>query len=186
MTSSRVLLLNGVGSAGKSSIAKSLQVITRAPFQHVAMDAFLDMLPAAYQDHPDGFRYETLLDRGRPSVAIHSGPVGERLMTGLRAAVAGLAGEGNDLIVDDVLFGEAGGVADYRRRLAAHDLMVVEVKAPLDVLEAREAARGDRLIGLALWQYGLVHAGIVYDFEVDTATASPEHCARRIRDRFDL
>lgn len=186
MTTSRIILLNGAGSAGKSSIARSLQAITREPYLHVAMDAFLDMLPEAYQNHPDSFRYEMLTEGGYPSVAIHTGPIGDRLMAGLRAVVAGLAAEGNNLVVDDVLFGEAGGIADYRHRLVSCDLKVVGVKAPLDVLETREKTRGDRLIGLARWQFSRVHAGVVYDFEVDTATASPETCARLIRDRFDL
>lgn len=186
MTSSRVLLLNGVSSAGKSSIAKALQAITRTPYLHVAMDAFLDMLPARYENHPDSFRYETIMVDGHPAVAIHTGPVGARLMTGLRSAVAALAAAGNNLIVDDVILDNDGALDDYRMRLAAHDLKVVAVRAPLDVLEAREAARGDRLIGLARWQHPRVHAGVVYDFEVDTAAASPEDCARRIRDRFDL
>jgi chloramphenicol 3-O phosphotransferase len=51
----KIVLLNGVGSAGKGSIAKALQTITTEPFLHVQMDAFLDMLPAAYQEHPDAF-----------------------------------------------------------------------------------------------------------------------------------
>ena len=55
-----VILLNGVGSAGKSSIAKALQTITAEPFLHVAMDAFLDLMPARYWDHPDGVTFETV------------------------------------------------------------------------------------------------------------------------------
>jgi chloramphenicol 3-O phosphotransferase len=54
----RIIILNGVGSVGKSSIARALQKITAQPFLHVAMDAFLDMLPASYMDHPDGFLFE--------------------------------------------------------------------------------------------------------------------------------
>jgi chloramphenicol 3-O phosphotransferase len=49
----RVILLNGVGSAGKSSIARALQDITREPFLHVEMDAFLDMLPASSLETPE-------------------------------------------------------------------------------------------------------------------------------------
>ncbi|MEZ5925622.1 MAG: chloramphenicol phosphotransferase [Hyphomicrobiaceae bacterium] len=183
---SRIVLLNGVGSAGKSSIAKALQTMTRSPFLHVAMDVFLEMLPEAYQNHPESFRYEARLEDGKPSIAIHHGPIGGRLMAGLRAAVAGLATEGNNLIVDDVIFGDDGSVADYRIRLAGHDLMLVGVHAPLAVLDAREKARGDRQIGLARWQFPRVHSGLTYDLEVDTARNSPETCARRIRDRFDL
>ncbi|WP_258588919.1 phosphotransferase-like protein [Mesorhizobium sp. AR02] len=59
----RIIVLNGVGSAGKSSVARALQAITAAPFLHVQMDSFLAMLPDALQDHADGFCYETRAGR---------------------------------------------------------------------------------------------------------------------------
>jgi chloramphenicol 3-O-phosphotransferase len=40
-----IVLLNGVGSAGKSSIARALQQITAEPFLYVQMDTFIEMLP---------------------------------------------------------------------------------------------------------------------------------------------
>lgn len=40
----RIVLLNGVGSAGKTSVAKALRTIADEPFLHVQMDAFMDML----------------------------------------------------------------------------------------------------------------------------------------------
>ncbi|RUX39342.1 chloramphenicol phosphotransferase, partial [Mesorhizobium sp. M4A.F.Ca.ET.050.02.1.1] len=46
----RIVPLNEVGSAGKSSIARALQATTAKPFLHVPMDAFLEMLPEALQD----------------------------------------------------------------------------------------------------------------------------------------
>jgi chloramphenicol 3-O phosphotransferase len=182
----RIVLVNGVGSAGKTSIVKALQGLTRTPFLHVAMDAFLEMLPVAHHEHLDGFRYEPLVEDGCPAIAIHTGPVGARLLAGMRASVAVLAAEGNDLIIDDVVLAGDGAMADYRARLADFDLMTVGVFAPLEVLEARERARGDRLIGLARWQFTRVHAGIAYDLSVDASHATPEACARRIQQHFDL
>ena len=180
----KIVLLNGIGSAGKSSIARALQTITSTPFLHVQMDAFIDMLPAALQDHADGFSFETVLEDGKPSVVIKSGPVGARAMRGMRHAIAAMAGQGNDLIVDDVIFSD--GIAEYRELLSAFDLHVVGVMAPLDVLEAREAARADRLPGLARWQYPRVHKGMDYDLEVDTSQLTPLECARRIQQEFQL
>lgn len=180
----KIILLNGVGSAGKSSIARALQTITIEPFLHVQMDAFLDMLPQALQDHADGFSFETVLEDGKPSVVISSGPVGERAMRGMRHAIAAMAGQGNNLIVDDVTFGDE--IAEYRALLSGFDLHVVGVIAPLEVVEAREVARADRLPGLARWQYPRVHRGIDYDLEVDSSRLTPLECARRIQQRFRL
>jgi len=54
------------------------------------------------------------------------------------------------------------------------------------VLEARELQGGNRLIGLARWQYGRVHAGMMYDLEVDTSCATPVECAGVIKHKFGL
>ncbi|MES0045153.1 chloramphenicol phosphotransferase [Mesorhizobium sp. M0091] len=177
----KIVLLNGVGSAGKSSIARALQTITAEPFLHVQMDAFIDMLPPALQDHADGFSFETVLEDGKRSVVIRSGPIGARTMRGMRHAIAG---QGNNLIVDDVIFNDE--IAEYVELLSSFDLHLVGVMAPLEVLEAREAARADRLPGLARWQYGRIHRGIDYDLEVDTSRLTPLECARRIQERFRL
>jgi chloramphenicol 3-O phosphotransferase len=180
----RIVLLNGVGSAGKSSIARALQTITAAPFLHVQMDTFIAMLPDALQDHADGFSYETIRQDAKPSVVIRTGPIGARTLRGMRQAFAAMAGQGNNLIIDDVLCN--GEMPEYIELLSGFDLHLVGVMAPLEVLEAREAQRADRLPGLARWQYTRVHAGISYDLEVDTSALTPLECARRIQQRFLL
>jgi chloramphenicol 3-O phosphotransferase len=180
----RVIILNGVGSAGKTSIATALQDIAAVPFLHVSMDVFCEMLPPTYWDHPGGFQFEKIEENGKPAIAIHTGPVGARLMDGMRRAVAALAASGNDLIVDDVMLGDEQ--AEYRRLLAPFAVHWVAVRASLDVLEARERARGDRMIGLARWQFPRVHAGKTYDLELDTDAMSPEACAALLKTRFEL
>ena len=182
----QIILLNGVGSVGKSSTAKALQAITTRPFLHVAMDTFIDMLPARLIGDPAVFVFETLQDRGKPSIAIRTGPVFDRVMSGMRAAIAAMVAEGNHVIVDDVLVLGNVDVEDYRAKLAGFDLRLVGLFAPLDVLEAREIARGDRAIGLARWQYERVHHGVVYDLEIDTSTTTPVDNARLIVDAFGL
>ena len=183
-TTASIVLLNGVGSAGKSSIAKALQTITTKPFLHVQMDAFIEMLPNDLQEGSDGFSYETVHKDGNPLVVIKTGPVGARTLRGMRHAIAALAGQGNNLIVDDVLCD--GEMPEYRVLLSEFDLCLVGVFAPLDVIEARERARGDRLIGLARWQYDRVHKDIDYDLIVDTSVTTPAECARLIQEKFQL
>ena len=90
-----ILLLNGVGSAGKTSLTRALQGIAREVFLHVQMDAFLDMLP---DPCPGGFSFETIQRDGHPEVVISSGPAGKRAMNGMRRSVAALADAGNNLI----------------------------------------------------------------------------------------
>ncbi|SDG03079.1 chloramphenicol phosphotransferase CPT family protein [Thalassobaculum litoreum] len=179
-----VILLDGVGSAGKTSIARAFQEVARDPFLHVQMDGFFDMLPARLIGHPDGVDFVPVPGDGPPEVAVRSGPAGARLFGAIPAAVAALASAGNNLIVDDVILGDR--MAEYDRHLARFRFLKFAVHAPLEVLEAREAARGDRRIGLARWQFPRVHAGKTYDLEIDTAEHGPEDCARLICDAFGL
>lgn len=180
-----VILLNGVGSAGKSSIAKALQAVAAEPFLHVAMDAFLEMMPARYWDHPDGIIFEAVQEDGKPSVVIRCGPVADRIMRGMRRSIAAMARAGNNLIVDDVLIEDE--MADYCALLADDVVLrTVGVFAPLEVLEARERDRGDRQIGLARWQFDRVHRGKHYDLEIDSSNATPAECAETIKRAFGL
>jgi chloramphenicol 3-O phosphotransferase len=184
MTRHQVILLNGVGSSGKSSIAKALQQIANKPFLHIQMDTFCEMLPETLQEHPDGFVYEETSENGKPLVVIKTGPVGERALRGMRHAIAAMAAQGNNLIVDDVMLGSER--EEYATLLSGFDTFFVGVFARLDVLEARERQRGDRLIGLARWQYDRVHKGMKYDLEVDTGSLTPMECADIIKQKFHL
>ena len=103
----------------------------------------------------------------------------------MRHAIAAMAHDGNDLIVDDVMLGR-DAAQQYRELLAQHEVHFVGLFAPLDVLEARERERGDRLIGFSRWQYHRVHSGMTYDLELDTSIASPQACAGRIKAAFKI
>lgn len=179
-----ILLLNGPGSAGKSTLARSLQLQTKEPFLHVAMDTFLEMQPPRHDNHPDTFFWTTQDVDGHRVTAFQTGPIGAALMRGFRQSIAALASEGWNVIADDVT--ATGDWTDYRSRLAAFRLITIKVHAPLDILEARELARGDRMPGLAREQWQRVHAGIEYDFEVDTAILTPDAAAKAICGKFKL
>lgn len=180
-----VIVLNGVGSVGKSSTAKAFQAVASAPFLRVSMDSFFDMLPEGMIGHPEGVIFETTEDDGEPSVAIKTGPVMERAMRGMRHAIAAMARQGNNLIVDDVMLGR-GEAQEYRELLDPFELRFVGLFAPLHVLEVRERKRGDRLIGLARWQFDRVHRGLNYDLEIDTTITSSLECAHKIKAAFEL
>ena len=183
---STIVILNGIGSVGKSSIAKALQEITAEPFLHFSMDVFLEMLPPKYFDHPDGLVFETITEDGHPSVVIHEGEMSRRTLRGMRQAAAAMAAAGNNLIVDDVMIGAGEARDDNVRLLAPYRLHWIGVHAPLDVLEARERQRADRMIGLARWQFPRVHAGMTYDLDLDTSKVSPREAALKIKATFGL
>jgi chloramphenicol 3-O phosphotransferase len=184
MTRSTILLLNGPGSAGKTTLARHLQNLTEAPFLHMQMDTFLEMQPPRCNNHPDTFHWATVPEADGVRTAFRTGPSGAALMRGFRQSIADMASEGWNIIADDVAV--AKDWEDYCRRLSAHQLITVKVFAALDVLEARERARGDRMIGLARDQWQRIHEGIAYDIEIDTGTLTPDAAAQRIAETFKL
>ena len=61
------------------------------------------------------------------------------------------------------------------------DADLIGVKCPLEELERREQARGDRQIGFARWQFERVHQYGSYDLEIDTFQSTPEDCAYQLK-----
>src|SRR5258708_31021128 len=135
------------------------------------MDASLEILREASFGRTDGLTFETVEEDGKPAVVIKAGRVAERAFRGMRHAIAAMAMQGNNLIVDEVMLKDE--MAEYASLLAAFDLFLVGVFAPLDVLEARERQRDDRRIGLAPWQYDPVHKGNTYHLELATTRPTP-------------
>jgi chloramphenicol 3-O phosphotransferase len=62
---------------------------------------------------------------------------------------------------------------------------LIGIHCPLAVLEQRERDRQNRTLGQAKAQFAVVHAGITYDLEVDTALSSPTDCAAQIKARLE-
>lgn len=181
----RIIVLNGVGSAGKTSAAKAFQKIAADPFLHVSGDVFLDMIPPRLWGDPSGIVFRQFEEDGRASIEIEMGFALDRLMQGMRASVAALARAGNNCIVDDVMLSPADQQSYFEacRGLSLH---FVAVHAPLAILEQRERDRGDRLIGLSRWQFPRVHKRIAYDFEIDTADRTPKAVATAIASALDV
>ena len=170
---------------GKSTLARAILALARDVFLHVQMDTWLEMMPLKTLGTPQGLTFEKGQQDGKPVVHVVSGPEQARALRGMRHAVAAMAGEGCNMVVDEVLLGDDAW-NEYRTLLAPYDLKTVGVFAPLDVLEAREKARGDRDIGLARAQFDVVHRDRVYDLTVDTSVLSAEACAGTIIERLGL
>lgn len=163
----QVILLNGTSSAGKTSIARSLQALLSEPYLIVPLDAFLEMFPSA------------LLNAGNIEEIEKWAKYMPRLMDGYHRSVMALAKAGNNLIVDHV-FEEDGWLQDCVRAATRLNVCYVGVKCPLEVLQEREKVRADRPIGQARYQFTRVHRYDIYDVEIDTSMNSPVEGAMRI------
>lgn len=187
MNSGRVILLNGSSSAGKTTLAQMLQQVLPEPWQLISLDQFRDGLPARFRglNSPAGtpgargLNITPVEGDGRRVTAIRFGDVGERMLRGMRRAVAAFAREGGNVIVDDLLLEEAY-VRDYVEALRGLSVTLVGVRCRLDVVNAREASRPGRFPGTAESHFDTVHAHCRYDVEVDTHSTPPRACAERV------
>jgi len=111
----QVVILNGVSSSGKTTLAKAIQKYSEDIWLHVAMDNFIAMLPDGEEFDRDWFPV-THVDRdGETLPYIGNGPEGESLLSQMRQLVETLGKAGFNVLVDDVA--DAAVIADYRRRL---------------------------------------------------------------------
>jgi chloramphenicol 3-O phosphotransferase len=184
MKNGSIILLNGSSSSGKTTLSMMLQQLLRDPYQHVALDQFRDGLPGRYRgfNSPDGTTGSDGLNitpvelNGESVTAVRFGVHGEKLLKGMRRAIAAIANTGLNVIIDDLLF-EESFVEDYAHVLAEFDVTIVGVRCPLDVVRQRESERPGRFPGTATWHFDKVHEHMIYDVEVDTANKSPRECA---------
>jgi chloramphenicol 3-O phosphotransferase len=164
-----------------------LQQLLPDPWHHIALDQFRDGLGGRYRglNSPPGTPGARGLNvvpvtLGNERVTeVRFGDIGERVLRGMRRAIAAFAREGNNVIIDDLMF-EPSYLFDYVDTLEAFDVLFVGVRCPIDVVNSREAKRPGRFPGTATSHFDRVHAHCVYDIEVDTGVGSPRECAQQI------
>ncbi len=187
MTPGKVILLNGSSSAGKTTLAQMLQQILPEPWQLISLDQFRDGLPARFRGLNSpvgtpgarGLNITPVEGDGRRVTAIRFGDIGERMLRGMRRAVAAFARDGGNVIVDDLLLDQAY-VRDYVESLRGLSVTLVGVRCALPIVNAREAARPGRFPGTGESHFHTVHAHCVYDVEVDTGSTPPRACAEQV------
>lgn len=182
-----VLFINGASSSGKTSLARALQAIWPGPLAMGGVDTLISMLPVAYtgfgERAAEGYPFHLDKDaEGRPLTRARTGPAGRILNRRMAQFVAGVAADGLDMVVDHLLL-EPEDFEDFGAVLDPARTWLIGVRCDLQVLEARERARGDRALNLAREQAERVHAGRWrYDLELDSGTAPPEALARQVLD----
>jgi chloramphenicol 3-O phosphotransferase len=185
-----VVLVNGSSSAGKTSLCRGLQEAIAHPYLCIGFDDFVFSAPArcyhgadtAEQTQQDAFtaagvRMLITSAPGAPrSVTAVFSQVIQRVMDGMAPAVRALVDVGNSVIFDHVLHDRRM----YQSVLSSFDgldVLTVGVVCPVEILEAREAARGDRVLGRVRGLAEVEHSFCDYDVVVDTGKSSPQECS---------
>lgn len=160
MEKGRILLLNGPSSAGKTTLSWELQ--TKAPgfWYWLALDYFFDAVPSQLWERDEGKGFRNAFDLHHDCVRL-------------------LSDQGKDVIMDTVLCSRES-ISSFAQKLADCPVTMVKVICPVEELNRRELARGDRDIGLAAGQAEIIARQNNYDLTVDTHGDSTEECARQI------
>jgi len=189
VTHGRLVVLNGVSSAGKTTLATAFRdqraragdfwmllgiddALAKLPIQWV--DLGLPMGPGAFGDQ--GLYFE----RTAAGLRLRVGPLGRQLIDVYHQWVSAAVHSGMNVIVDDVVI-DRETHDSWLRALSGLQPTWVGVRCSVEIAEAREFARGDRAIGLARAQHDIVHRDIPYAFEVDTGVLDPEQALAALR-----
>ena len=163
--SGRVILLNGASSAGKSTLARNLQLLLKEAAMIFSMDDYLAMSRG---------KHETALDAVRES--------GLPFIESFHAAIAEAARKGALVIVDHVIGESPHWIQDLLNRLDGIPRILVRVECRQDVLLERERRRTDRTPAPAhaQRQHAGIHRHFPHDFSIDTSEDAPRKCAMRL------
>ena len=163
--SGRVILLNGASSAGKSTLARNLQLLLKEAAMIFSMDDYLAMSRG---------KHETALDAVRES--------GLPFIESFHAAIAEAARKGALVIVDHVIGESRRWIQDLLNRLDGIPRILVRVECRQDVLLERERRRTDRTPAPAhaQRQHAGIHRHFPHDFSIDTSADTPRKCAMQL------
>jgi len=173
MTKGKIIFLNGVTSAGKTSIAKAIQEVAEDNFYHVSNDFFLGL-----EANIVNFRFiqahEQLKYMAESIILMYH-------------TVKVLAEQGTNVVVDGMLFETDGFIEKYGKtnyenlqQILGANMFMVEVFCPLEECRRRNKTREDREENQSHEQHDIMNKAICYDMMVDTSVNSAEECAAKI------
>lgn len=165
----KIIVLNGPSSAGKTTLSRNLQKIWDRPLYYLSYDS-VDWYMAPFG--VTGRDYGGM-DTVRDFLAV------------MYESAAAICRSGRDVVIDNCLFDCEDIYEMSQEILKDCPVTMVRIKLPLEELERREIARGDRTPGKARWQETHItpKEDSAYDVIVDTSDDSME-CAEKIKAYF--
>jgi chloramphenicol 3-O phosphotransferase len=158
MTANAIVVLNGPSSAGKSTLAAAIRDRIGPNATAVSLDRFFPMVSPSHVN--DWNLFATLSEA--------------MLATAIAFADRGF------LTIVDTVFERTESLQRLREVFGHRRYHLVAVTCPVDVLETREQARGNRRLGQAREQHQRVLQGAVYDLYLDTHALELEACVMQV------
>ena len=164
MEKGRIIFLNGVTSAGKTSIVEAIQDRDDVFFHVVANDLFQEMVGEKFlRENYWKYLSEVII------MMYHTAKLFSNM--------------GKNVLIDGILV-EREEIRPHYQQLVEilkdNPLDIVEVYCPLDLCRKRNMIRGDRYESQSEEQYELMAQNIKYSMRVDTSLYSSTECADMI------
>ncbi|GAA0518112.1 chloramphenicol phosphotransferase CPT family protein [Deinococcus depolymerans] len=161
-----LILVNGASSAGKTTLCRALRDVLPGVFLHFSLDFFL---------------FDTSALPRTPQGRLRDWPtLRPRVFEGFNRCLPALLDAGNDLVVDYII--ETPQMwAQLSGLLRGYDVFLVGLECPVEELERREQARGDRGVGDARRDALTVHTFTRYDLTLPCAAPLEDNVARVVQ-----
>jgi chloramphenicol 3-O phosphotransferase len=175
----KIIFLNGCGSSGKTSIAYSIQHLSKDLWLTFGTDTFISMMP--YMKENNYLSFVPGNKEHENTMHVKTKPKGSDFFSVMLDFANLLADKGQNLIIDEVLFDD-DALKNYTQSLSNHTVYYIGVFCDLARMQEREILRRDRHLGLSNDQIKRVHFSLRarYDFKVNTTNISPFEAAKQI------
>lgn len=161
----RVIFLNGVPNAGKTTLAETIQVMLAEPYWHLSLDDFLR-----------GYTFRHRSGSSPPSFL--------KVMRGYLHSLRQMALCGNNIVTEAVITPDR--LPLYLDLFGDLPVLLIGLHVPLQEARLREEGRSDRThYEVTPDDIVRVHAHKLYDLELDTHRLTPEEAARRVVELVD-
>ena len=163
----RIIILNGVSSSGKTTLAKAIQDLAPIPLYKLDIDDFIFMSPEKFNDYEHN---DFSVQYAFASKFFH--------------VVKLFSDMGFDLVVPNMFFKDTDTLKEFRVLLKDYPVLVVNITCPLEELKRRETLRGDRKPGSAQSQLQLLETQFDHSITVNNFENTNEACAEMILKAF--
>ena len=162
MSKGIIILLNGVSSSGKTTLARALQDKASEHYWYLSNDNFASVCSAKF------------IEENRPEAI-------NQTMFLMGNTIKVFSDLQKNVVVDTLILSQSR-YKMYSELLSDYPLCMVHVSCPIDELRKREEQRGDRIIGTAENQLPDLWVQEPYDVILDTFMLTTDECVKIIFD----
>lgn len=165
MKQGRIILLNGVSSSGKTTLARTLVERLVEPYFFLSSDTF------------------ALMDTERIPAGMMS--LEDKVLTVMHRTIKAFSDMGLNVIADHLFVENRNWLDECVTLLHEYPVLFVHVVCPIEELRRREKERGNRHIGQGESQLSKLVPQDMYDITIDTFVNTKEESADKIIESLD-